>query len=198
MRRLLLFLLPLTFVTGCAWWAAPPEDPLAALCDAEGNVVWEQAFKFARPPLDWKLVQLDEDDYSVAFIKEEAGPFPSQSLFAYAEEPFGYSRDLRERSRQFFKRVLWASRVTFGEVTTRPVKALGGEALEATTEGRDRVRGHKVWCKVVFALRGERVVAFYFTQWRPLEADFDPAPAADFGGFIGSFQYLRPSFYETL
>jgi len=46
--------------------------------------------------------------------------------------------------------------------------------------------------------RGERVVAFYFTQWRPDDRPFDRRQLEDFRAFVDSFTYLRPSFYQQL
>jgi hypothetical protein len=55
-----------------------------------------------------------------------------------------------------------------------------------------------VRCKILFFRRGERVVAFYYTQWRPEEKPFDTADEVDFMRFAESFDFLRQSFYERL
>lgn len=165
---------------------------------AEGTLVWQEEYAFVPPGGRWELVRLEEDDYAFAFMRKESGPFPSQSTIAYAEEPFGYSLDFAKRSEEFFKRFLWAARVRFGEPKLTPVQLLGGQGLIAEVEGREPVKKQKVWCRVVFARRGERIVAFYFTQWRPEGVQYDPSAAEDFERFVASFRFLRPSFYEDL
>jgi len=81
---------------------------------------------------------------------------------------------------EFFKRFLWATHLTFKRLRTTPMKVLGGEGLAALAEGEDRVTGHKVWSKVVLGRRGDRVVSFYLTQWRPANEEYDPQAVEDF------------------
>jgi hypothetical protein len=65
-------------------------------------------------------------------------------------------------------------------------------------EGKDPVRKEKVKSKVVFGKRGDRVVAFYLTQWRPMDGAYDPSALEVFDRFWGSFRFLKKSFYQTL
>jgi len=51
---------------------------------------------------------------------------------------------------------------------------------------------------VVFGKRGDRVVSWYLTQWRPIDGAFDPSAFEVFDKFVASFKYLKKSFYETL
>lgn len=185
-------------LSACAPAASRVTDPLAALRQADGSLLWQQEYRFAPPPAPWQLIDLDEDDYSIAFMKLCDQGYPCQSTFAYAEEPFGYSRNLEERQQEFFKRFLWASRVIFEPPRTRRVAVLGQEGLEAVTLGTEPVLGHKVRARILFARRGERVVAFYFSQWRAAEAAFDPTDETDFDAFVASFSFARPSFYQRL
>ncbi len=173
-------------------------DPLATLRQADGSVLWQEEYSFRPPVGQWSLVSLDEDDYSVAFAKECREFFPCQSTMAYAEEPFGYSRDFRLRQAEFFKRYLWASRVVFDLPQLQESTLNGRPALVAMIEGKEKVKHHKVWSKVVFTRRGERIVAFYYNQWRPEDQAFDPADVADFDTFVDSFKFVKPSFYEQL
>ena len=197
MRLWLLALVPL-LLCACAAPAPPPVDPLAALRRADGTVVWQEEYAFLSPPAPWSLVSLDEDDYSIAFAKECSDYFPCQSTMAYAEEPFGYSKDFDKRAPEFFKRFLWASRVVFGEPKLEPATFDGKPALVARVEGKERVKGQKVWAKVVFARRGDRVVGFYYTQWRPEQIAYDPVDEQAFDAFVDSFKFVKPSFYEQL
>jgi len=185
-------------LAACAPAATNVADPLAQMRQPDGAVVWQQEYRFVPPPAPWQLIDLDEDDYSIACMKLCSEGYPCQSTLAYAEEPFGYSLDFEERQAEFFKRFLWASRVTFAPPELRKVTVLGQDGLEAVTVGTEPVLRHKVRCKILFARRGERVVAFYFTQWRSEEKSFDPADEADFDRFAASFGFLQPSFYERL
>lgn len=186
------------FAGGCAVQPSPAIDPLTALRQADGSVLWREEYSFVPPGDPWSLVSLDEDDYSVAFARECREFFPCQSTLAYAEEPFGYSKDFEVRAPEFFKRFLWAGRVVFGEPKFEPSTFDGKPALVARIEGREPVKGQKVSAKVVFAKRGERVVGFYYTQWRPEAVSYDPADEAAFDAFVQSFKFVKPSFYERL
>ena len=183
-------------VPGCAQHRAPTAPPLER--NPDGSVVWQQEYRFAPPPAPWQLINLDEDDYSIAYLKICTEGYPCQSTLAFAEEPFGYSLDFQERQAEFFKRFLWASRVEFEPARLRPATLFGKDALEAVTYGVEPVLGHTVRAKVLFARRGERVVGFYFTQWRPGGGEFDRSDEADFDRFVESFAFERPSFYEQL
>lgn len=196
----------LRLVVLCAVWSlaacAPATirtiDPLVQLRQPDGTVVWQEEYRFVPPPDPWQLIDLDEDDYSIAFLKACSDGYPCQSTLAYAEEPFGYSLDFERRQAEFFRRFLWAGRVTFAPPELKRVQVFGQDALAAITVGVEPVLRHKVRCKILFARRGERIVAFYFTQWRPAEKNFDAADEVDFDRFAESFAFLRPSFYERL
>jgi hypothetical protein len=164
----------------------------------DGNVVWESEYHFIPPPAPWTLVQLDENDYSLAYMLTGQGTFPFQTTIAYAEEPFGYSLAFKQRAREFYRRFLWASRVTFGPLEEQPTTVFGEDGLDVTATGEDPVRGHKVWTRVIFAHRGERVVAFYMTQWRPRNQPFDLAEVKVFERFVRSFGFLKKSFFQEL
>jgi hypothetical protein len=51
---------------------------------------------------------------------------------------------------------------------------------------------------VVFGKRGDRVVAWYLTQWRLIDGVYDDSAFQVFDTFWGSFKYLKKSFYEAL
>lgn len=200
MKYLLFISIPL-LLGGCLA-AEPPADPFAGMRTGDGSILWEDEYRFTPPPPPWQLLTLDEDDYSVAFFrgcrKEGPGNYPCASTLAYAEEPFGYSRDLEERQEEFFRRFLWAARVDFEKPSLKQTQALGGEALQADTVGHERVLEHKVLVRVIFAHRGERVVAFYFTQWRPADEEFDRRQLKALENFVDGFTFTGPSFYEKL
>ncbi len=60
------------------------------------------------------------------------------------------------------------------------------------------VKGVKLRARVIFGKRGERVVGFYITQWRPIDGTYDMLAFDDFDRFVKSFKFLKKSFYETL
>jgi len=198
MRRfpiaLLLFVIMLP---GCATMTAKQAHSPYRIA-ADGDIVWRGEYRFSPPPKPWLLVSLDEGDTAFAYLKVVSGEPLCQSTFAYSEEPFGVSRNLRQRMKEFYRRFLWAGRVTFDPPRTRPVTVFGREALEATSLGRDPARGEKVWTKVILARRGERLVAFFMTQWQPTNGTFDRDEEKIFQRFIDSFRFLKPSFYQTL
>ena len=78
------------------------------------------------------------------------------------------------------------------------MQVVGGEGFAVTVEGKDPVKKEKVRAKVVFGKRGERVVGFYITQWRPMDGTYDPSAFEVFDKFWKSFKFLKKSFYETL
>jgi len=67
-----------------------------------------------------------------------------------------------------------------------------------TVEGKDPIKKEKVKAKVVFGKRGDRVIGFYITQWRPMDGTYDPSAFEVFDKFVASFKFLKKSFYETL
>lgn len=168
---------------------------------SQGTVIYGEEFEFVPPPQGWNLFwpEGDEDgEFAFGFIRKDPGPFPSQSVFAYDEEPFGCSTKFEEREKEFFKRFLSNALLKFEILGKRKVTVLGGEGLEVTVEGKDPVKKEKAKAKVIFGKRGGRVVAFYLTQWRPMEGIYDPSAFEVFDQFVKSFRFLKKSFYETL
>jgi hypothetical protein len=166
---------------------------------SQGTVIWEDEFEFAIPPLGWKLLIPEEGgDISIGFMRMDSGPFPSSTTFAYDEEPFGCSTQFEGREKEFFKRFLFNAILQFQILERKKVQVVGGEGLAVTVEGKDPIKKEKVRAKVVFGKRGERVVGFYITQWRPIDGTYDLSAFEDFDKFVASFKFLKKSFYETL
>ena len=190
------------FGTGCTplLRGGNEPSPTAAYRLTEDNIViWLDELEFRRPGPEWKLAQIaNGDEFSFAFLKTGNCPPPCQSTFAFDEEPFGYSTDLRERMEEFFRRFLWGSHAVFGDFEAREVEVFGGPGLAAVAEGRDPVKGQKVRAKVILGRRGGRVVAAFLTEWRTEQDAYDDADVAIFDRFVGSLRFLKPSFYETL
>ena len=167
----------------------------------QGTVIWNDEFEFKPPPSEWKVIQVEVGgEFGFGFLRTDRGPFPSQSMFVYDEEPFGCSTELGERGGEFFKRYLWSTAMIadMKVLEEKKVNLLGGEGLAMVAESKDPVKKEKVKSKVVFGKRGDRVVAFYLTQWRPMDGTYDPSSFEVFDKFWGSFRYLKKSFYQTL
>jgi hypothetical protein len=167
----------------------------------QGTVIWNEEFEFEPPPPEWKIIQVEVgDEFGFGFLRFDQGKFPSQSTFVYDEEPFGCSTQFESRETEFFKRYLWSTAMIMDmQILEREkVQLLGGEGLAVVAEGKDPVKKEKVKSKVVFGKRGDRVVAFYITQWRPIDGTYDPSAFAVFDKFWGSFKFLKKSFYQTL
>ena len=167
----------------------------------QGTVIWKDEFEFKAPPPEWKVIQVEVGgEFGFGFLRVDRGAFPSQSMFVYDEEPFGCSTELGERGGEFFKRYLWATTMILNMqiLEKKSVPVLGGEGLAVVAEGTDPVKKEKVRSKVVFGKRGDRVVAFYLTQWRPADGAYDPSAFEVFDRFWGSFKFLKKSFYQTL
>ncbi len=167
----------------------------------QGTLIWNDEFEFKPPPSEWRIIQVEVGgEFGFGFLRADRGPFPSQSMFVYDEEPFGCSTELGERGGEFFKRYLWSTAMIADMKVSeeKKVNLLGGEGLAIVAEGKDPVKKEKVKSKVVFGKRGDRVVAFYLTQWRPMDGAYDPSAFEIFDRFWGSFKFLKKSFYQTL
>jgi len=166
----------------------------------QGTVIWEDEFEFLPPPPGWKLlrVEVGENDINFGFMREDPGPFPSVTTFAYDEEPFGCTPGFEKREKEFFKRFLFNAILQFQILEKKKVQVVGGEGLAVTVEGKDPIKKEKVRAKVVFGKRGDRVVGFYITQWRPMDGAYDLSAFEVFDKFVASFKFLKKSFYETL
>ncbi len=193
-----IFLLAVTgiFLGGCATMG---EKPRPALVPTDrGTVVYMGKYEF-KAPVGWKLMRnLTGGDFEVGFLNIEKGEFPSQTTMFYDEEPYGSSRDVETRARQysvFFLVGRGMSMVTKkmekGEVAGRP-------ALIVYMEGENRYRNEKAKSKVYFFKTGDYVVTLACTQWRPMKGSFDSEPFQAFEDFAKSFKYIKKPFYEEI
>jgi len=202
MRRrgsiILALIMVLVWISGCATTQKQAAQKPYKL-SPQGTVIWEDEFEFAPPPPDWKLMLPEEGgDINFGFMRSDPGGFPSTTTFAYDEEPFGCSTQFEGREKEFFKRFLFNAILNFQILKEEKVQVVGGEGLAVVVEGKDPVKKEKVRAEVVFGKRGERVVGFYITQWRPLDGAYDLSAFDTFDKFWKSFKFLKKSFYETL
>ncbi len=187
-----------SLLSGCATTQSTGKVPYKLT--PQGIVIWEDEFEFLPPPPDWKLLRVEtgENDINFGFTRNDKGPFPSVTTFAYDEEPFGCSTKFEDREKEFFKRFLFNAILQFQVLERKKIQVFGGEGLEIAVEGRDPVKKEKVRAKVVFGKRGERIVGFYITQWRPMDDSYELSAFEIFDKFVKSFKFLKKSFYETL
>jgi len=188
----------LFLLSGCAT-LEPAKKPYEV--SPRGTLIYEGEYEFMLPPLGWNIFWPEGEgsgEFAFGFMKRDPGAFPSQSVFAYDEEPFGCSTTFENREKEFFKRFLWNAILHFQILERKKVQVIGGEGLAVTVEGKDPVKKEKAKAKVVFGKRGDRVVAFYITQWRPLDGTYDLTAFDTFDKFVSSFKFLKKSFFETL
>lgn len=184
-------------VSGCAMMEGSKKSPLERT--PIGTVIYDNEFEFALLPPGWKLVQVESGgEFGFGFLKVDRGGFPSQSMFVYDEEPFGCAMGFEDREKEFFKRFLWNASLNFKVVERKKFQLQNGEGSAVTAEGEDPIKKEKARAEVIFGRRGERVVSWYITQWRPIDGTFDPSAFDVFEKFAASFKFLKKSFYETL
>ena len=196
---ILCFVLVVAWLFGCASTETSKKVPYRLT--PQGMVIWEDEFEFMPPPPDWNLLRVEEgeNDVNFGFMRSDPGPFPSVTTFAYDEDHFGCTAASFEgREREFFKRFLFNAILQFQILERKKVQVVGGEGLAVIVEGKDPVKKEKVRAKVVFGKRGERIVGFYITQWRPMDGSYDLSAFEIFDKFTASFKFLKKSFYETL
>jgi hypothetical protein len=185
------------WLSGCATMQQTAQKPYRM--SPQGTIIYEEEFEFVPPPPNWKLLRPESGgDINFGFMRDDPGGFPSTTTFAYDEEPFGCNTRFEGREREFFRRFLFNAIVKFEVLKREKVQVVGGEGLAVTVEGKDPIKKEKVKAKVVFGKRGDRVIGFYITQWRPMDGTYDPSAFEVFDKFVASFKFLKKSFYETL
>jgi hypothetical protein len=196
-RIILCSVLVIAWLSGCATTQQTAQKPYRM--SPQGTIIYEEEFEFIPPPPDWKLLRPESGgDINFGFMRDDPGGFPSTTTFAYDEEPFGCNTRFEGREREFFRRFLFNAIVKFEVLKREKVQVVGGEGLAVTVEGKDPIKKEKVKAKVVFGKRGDRVIGFYITQWRPMDGTYDPSAFEVFDKFVASFKFLKKSFYETL
>jgi hypothetical protein len=165
----------------------------------KGIAIYQGEFEFVPFPAEWELLSHAEgNDTVIIFYRKDPGSKLSRTIISYNEEPYGSSRQLEERAREYMSRFLWDAIMQQQILEKKKTRALGGEGLDLVIEAKDTVDRKKVRAEIVFAKRGERIVAFNITQWRTQDEQFDLSAFDVFSRFVGSFKTLKKSFYENL
>lgn len=181
---------------GCAGMRSA-EKPRDVVPTERGTVVYKEMYEFKRPPAGWAMLKnLEGGDFEFGFLKIEKGDFPSQTTFIYDDQPFGSSRNLDERAKQYCTRFLFNTGMFPKEDKREKTEVTGLPALAVYMEGENPNQGEKAKSKIYLIQKGNRIVSFVCTQWRPLKATYDPAVFNEFEEFLKSFKFLKPSFYE--
>jgi len=195
--RAILLVMVAGFGFGCAG-LQPAEKQKVLTPTDRGMVLFLDKYEFKRPPQNWALMKnLEGGDFELGFLLIERGPFPSQTTFMYDEEPYGSSPDLENRAKYYCTRFLFNSgidlRVSKPEKTT-----LGGrDALAIYMEGENPNRDEKAKSKIYLLKKGERIVSFVCTMWRPMNGTYSQEPFDYFENFAQSFKFLKKDFYEN-
>jgi hypothetical protein len=183
------------YLGGCA--TLGHEKPKSLVPTDHGTVIFLDKYEFIRPPVGWALLKnLRGGDFELGFLKIEPGEFPSQTTFIYDAEPFGSSRDLERRADQYCTRFLFNSGILPQVQKKVETQIMGQPALGLYLEGENPNRNEKSKSVVYLVKRGDRIISFVCTQWRPLNETWGPEAFDHFEKFVNSFKFLRKSFYE--
>ncbi len=185
------------FLSGCAT-LAPPKPPALTPTD-RGTVVYMEKYEFIRPPQGWGLMKnVEGGDFELGFLAIEKREFPTQTTFMYDEQPYGSSQDLERRADYYCVKFLFNSGID-AKVTKRERLSLNGrDALLIEMGGENPVQKEKARSRIYLVKKGNRIVSFVCTQWRPLNGTFSEEPFDRFETFVKSFKFLKKDFYEEL
>ena len=181
---------------GCA--AMQSEKPKTLTFTERGTVVFLDKYEFKRPPQNWALLKnLEGGDFELGFLLIEKGEFPTQTTFMYDAEPYGSSQDLENRAKFYCTRFLFNSGVEV-RVTKQEKTTVGGkEAIALYLEGENPNRNEKAKSKVYLVKRGNRIISYVCTMWRPMNGTYAQEPFDYFETFAQSFTFLKKDFYEN-
>jgi hypothetical protein len=192
---LLAFIGGLSF--GCATMA--PKKPLVLTLTDRGTVLFLDKYEFKRPPEGWLLMQnLEGGDFELGFMKFEKGDFPSQTTFMYDDQPYGGSRDLEKRAKYYCTRFLFNSGMDLRVTKQEKLTINDQDAIALSLDGENPNRKEKAKSKIYFLKKGNRIISFVCTQWRPLNGAFSQEPFDHFEAFVSSFKFLKKDFYEEM
>ncbi len=191
-------LLMITAAMGFGCVAMQPEKPKTLTATDRGTVLFLDKYEFKRPPQDWALMKnLEGGDFELGFMKMERGEFPSQTTFMYDDQPYGSSQDLEKRAQYYCTRFLFNSGIDLRVTKKENLIFDGREAIVLNMEGENSNRNEKARSKVYLVKKGNWVVSFVCTQWRPMSATYSQEPFNDFEAFVRSFKFLKKDFYEN-
>jgi len=182
---------------GCAA-LQPAEKPKTLTPTDRGTVLFLDKYEFKRPPQNWALMKnLEGGDFELGFLVIEKGSFPSQTTFMFDEEPYGGSRDLENRAKYYCTRFLFNSGIDLRVTQTEKTQINGLDSVAISMEGENPSRDEKAKSKVYLVKKGNRIVSFVCTMWRPMNGTYAQEPFDYFETFVQSFKFLKKDFYEN-
>jgi hypothetical protein len=183
-------------MSGCA--TLGPEKPGDIVRTGHGTAIYQEKYEFKIPPPGWNMMKnVEGGDFELGFMKFEGAEFPTQTTFIFDDEPFGSSRDLDQRAKQYCTRFLFNSGVIAEVKKQEKTEVLGLPAVALYMEGENPNRAEKARSKIYLIQKGNRIISFLCTQWRPLKGVYDRAGFDQFEEFVKSFKFLKKSFYEN-
>jgi len=197
-RGLMVALLVMTGLIfgGCATMQA--EKPKDVVPTDRGTVIFLDKYEFKRPPAGWAMLKnLEGGDFELGFLTMEKGDFPSQTTFIFDDQPFGSSRDLDTRAKQYCTRFLFNTGMYPEIKKQEKVEVMGLPALAIYMEGENPNRAEKARSKIYLIKKGNRIISFVCTQWRPLKGSYEQATFGHFEEFVKGFKFLKKTFYEN-
>lgn len=182
--------------SGCATMA--PEKPKDIVPTDRGTVVFLEKYEFKRPPAGWAMLKnLEGGDFELGFLKIESSEFPTQTTFIFDDQPFGSSPNLDQRAKQYCTRFLFNTGMYPEIKKQEKVEVIGLPALAIYLEGENPNRKEKAKSKIYLIQKGNRIISFVCTQWRPLNGTYNQAAFDQFEEFVKSFKFLKKCFYEN-
>jgi len=182
---------------GCA--TMEPRKPPAMVPTDRDTVIYLEKYEFKPPPQGWALMRnVEGGDFELGFMRIEKGDFPTQTTFMYDEFPYGSSQDLEKRADYYCTKFLFNSGIEAKVTKREKATVTGREALLLEMGGENPVQKEKAKSKIYLVKKGNRIVSFVCTQWRPLTGTFSPEPFEHFEAFVKSFKFLKKDFYEQL
>jgi hypothetical protein len=194
--RICLLSMTMLFLWGCA--TTVKEKPKAALVPTDrGTVVYEDKYEF-KVPTGWKALSAEsKGDVEFGYSKFE-GKYPSQTNIAFDDEPYGSSRDLEARAKQYQTLFFAATGLIMIETRIEKADIMGRPAIVLNTEGNNPNQNEKAKSKFYLVKRGDWIVSFLCTEWRPMNGTYDPKDFEIFDTFVNSFKFLQKTFWEEI
>ena len=194
--RICVMAITLLFIWGCATTVGEKPKPAFVLTD-QGTVVYKDKYEF-KAPSGWKTLKAESGgDFEFGFFRSE-GQFPSQTTLAYDDEPYGSSRDLETRAKQYQTLFLTATGMIMTESDIKKDEVTGQPAVVLQVEGKNPNQNEKAKSKIYLVKKGDWVVSFLCTQWRPMNGIYDPKDFEVFDTFVKSFKFLKQSSFEEI
>lgn len=199
MLRLEICLLAMSvlFLGGCATAVGEKPKPALVLTN-QGIVVYEDKYEF-KAPTGWKVLKAESGgDFKFGFFRLE-GEYPNQTSFVYDDQPYGNSQDLETRAKQY--QTLFFTTTGLIMTGSKPIEkdeVTGQPAIVMQIEGENPNQNEKAKSKIYLVKRGDWIISFLCTQWRPMNGTYDLKDFEIFDTFVKSFKFLKPGFFEDI